>query len=808
MGPHALTPGRLQLRAIAAGCIVLLGCWGGRTGSVPPSAEWVLPASTENARTGTPTWRISRHSTGHQIEGYALRSTIAPGDSVQVAASVDRTTTVSWSIFRLGHYQGMGARQIGNSGKVTVSPQPPCQPRAPDGLVSCGWAPNVVSWMPRTAPSGAYVLVLSRPDGISSYVPFVVRRPAERGDVLVVLATSTWAAYNLYGGTSLYWDSTKPQVTSAGRAFRVSYDRPFQAQDGTGTLLSNELSAIRWLEAQNLRITYATAEDLDTDPDPLRGASVLVIPGHDEYWTQKRRDRLEAAVDRGLSVLLLSANTGYWRVRLEAAADGRERRVITCFKTSAATEDPAAPQGPLTSQFRQDPLAQPESRLFGVMYTDGLTLPEHAAPMLVRRTDHWAFASTGFVPGDVVWRANGYETDDVVPSSPTDIEILARSPLVSSLRGVAFSSMVLRQTAGGGLVFSVGAVDFVRTLSDPTLADPRAQRLVANVLYRALNRTVPTGLHFFQGAKPSAPILDRVRGATVFAGTPGTPGVIDGAAGVGLLDAPMALAVEASGALLVTDAEAKSVRRVATDGTLSTVSGFPALRAPIAIAADPLGSIWVADGDAAVVLERAPGGTVRALGQRGPSGLVDGPAAVATFEYPAALALSEDGRTLYVGDRDASAIRSIDLTQDSRPVATVTRGQVGHPTALAVAKDGTLYVQDDGSRIFTVRAGKVSLVAGNGTLGYQDGTASGARFIGQAGLALLPTGALLIADPGNYRIRKLEGGKVTTFGGNGRAAPASGQPAPLVLPTGLAVGKDGKVYVAETGNSAIRMLEP
>jgi len=659
--------------------------------------------------------------------------------------------------------------------------------------------------IPADAPVGAYLLKLTRVDGYERYVPFVVRRPRERSDVLVVLATSTWAAYNLHGGTSLYEDDEPSPSNAAHRAFRVSYDRPFSQGYGTGTLLSNERSAISWLESQPLRISYATAEEFEAADDILEDTKVVVLPGHDEYWTQLRRERTDAAVSRGVSLLLLSANTGYWRVRTDAAPDGRKARVITCFKN--AEEDTGTP---LTHRFREAPDAEPEDALFGIMYRDKLAMVDVDAPVLIRSTDHWAFEGTGLRPGDIFWRVNGYEVDALGPGAPEDTTVLATSPLLSLNGGMGWGNMVLRETARGAIVFSAGGLDFARTLSMRDVADTRAQRLVANVLYRALGSPVPT-LRAFAGWREAKPTVhvDRVRTASVLAGVAGDSGTDDGPRGVGRFRAPLALAAAPDGSLLVTDGPSGSVRRVDPDGTLTTVSGFPHCVSPVAIAADHQGRIWIADGDYGVIYERAPDGSVRTIGQKDAANVMeDGPGATARFAYPTGLALSPDQKTLWVADRNGEALHTVDLTSDARTVTTLARGQVGKPTALAMAADGGLYVQDVGSRVFLWKAGRVTVVAGSGTVGYADGPAAQARFVGHGGLALLRSGALLISDPGNYRIRKLEAGQVSTFAGNGRGVDAPNEPSALVLPAGLAVGADGKVYVAEAGNALVRVLVP
>src|SRR5262249_48112494 len=159
-------------------------------------------------------------------------------------------------------YGGTGGRLISLGGETGLGRQPPCRPRDEDGLVACGWTRGLRYHVPDDAPGGAYVLKLSRQDGFGSDVPLLVRNVRERSDVLVVLATSTWAAYNNFGGTSLYEDDDDPK-NPAHRAFRVSYDRPYAQQAGSGTLLTNEGSAITWLESQHLRISYAAAEDFE-----------------------------------------------------------------------------------------------------------------------------------------------------------------------------------------------------------------------------------------------------------------------------------------------------------------------------------------------------------------------------------------------------------------------------------------------------------------------------------------------------------------------------------------------------------------
>jgi sugar lactone lactonase YvrE len=80
----------------------------------------------------------------------------------------------------------------------------------------------------------------------------------------------------------------------------------------------------------------------------------------------------------------------------------------------------------------------------------------------------------------------------------------------------------------------------------------------------------------------------------------------------------------------------------------------------------------------------------------------------------------------------------------------------------------------------------------------------------QLGIATLADGSIAFSDPGSYRVRRIAAGRVSAFAGSGRAGrrDGPGDSADLVLPTGLAVGSDGTVYVADTGNGAVRAIAP
>jgi len=141
------------------------------------------------------------------------------------------------------------------------------------------------------------------------------------------------------------------------------------------------------------------------------------------------------------------------------------------------------------------------------------------------------------------------------------------------------------------------------------------------------------------------------------------------------------------------------------------------------------------------------------------------------------------------------------------------QAQFSDPYGLALDPHGALYVSDGGEndRIRVLRAdGSVATLAG-GAEGFQDGQGAAARFDTPSGLALDATGNLYVADTGNHAIRKVTpDGVVTTLAGNGRPGWRDGPGAQAQFdgPMGVAIDTQGRVIVADAYNDRIRAIAP
>ena len=143
-----------------------------------------------------------------------------------------------------------------------------------------------------------------------------------------------------------------------------------------------------------------------------------------------------------------------------------------------------------------------------------------------------------------------------------------------------------------------------------------------------------------------------------------------------------------------------------------------------------------------------------------------------------------------------------------------TRTSLVRPLAVAIGPGGEIYIAD-GSRIRVIRRDQtLGTFAGTGVAGYSGdgGQATRAQLNTPQGLAVDSAGNVYIADTLNYRVRRVStDGIITTVAGSGQPGYSGdwdvGTRAKLNLPTGLAIGFQGTLFIADTANNVIRLLD-
>ncbi len=489
-------------RALVAGLVAALSlaACDGRPLSAPgPGSLAHNPTVLENEKEGAADWEITAPAESGEIEGYASATSVERGRAIDLFVStLDPDYRID--VFRMGWYGGAGARRV--AGPIARpglrQPVPPLDPTT--GLVECRWRepyhlPTADASGPW--PSGVYLARLTAsPSGRQAYIVFVVRDDERRSALLFQSSVTTYAAYNNWGGRSLY------AFNSGGRpARKVSFDRPYAMSpygvrlDGAGDFLRRwEYNTLRWLEREGHDVAYLTDVDTHARADLLPRHRIFLSVGHDEYWSWAMREHVDAARDQGVHLAFLGANACFWQIRFEPGASGAPDRTVVAYKDAVATDpvaaDPSEERARRASgRWRDAPTARPESALIGVMY---LADPVDG-DVVVDDADHWAFAGTGLRRGSVLPGLLGYEVDAVAEGSPAGLRRLAHSPFSRPSGETGYADMTIHETAGGALVFATGSMywnwgldgyNAPRGHGDRVSA--AAQRITRNVLERML----------------------------------------------------------------------------------------------------------------------------------------------------------------------------------------------------------------------------------------------------------------------------------------------------------------------------------
>lgn len=154
------------------------------------------------------------------------------------------------------------------------------------------------------------------------------------------------------------------------------------------------------------------------------------------------------------------------------------------------------------------------------------------------------------------------------------------------------------------------------------------------------------------------------------------------------------------------------------------------------------------------------------------------------------------------------------LAAQEEPVAETNdtkNSQLMAPSGISKDSSGRFYMADRSFHVLRRKnlSGKYVVLAGKeGVSGYWDGSAAKALFNSPWDTVAYKKG-WAVSDTENHVIRYYDGSKVSTLAGTGKRGykNAVGKKAALNRPTGLAVGKDGKLYIADTGNNVIRVMD-
>ncbi|HKU63046.1 MAG TPA: N,N-dimethylformamidase beta subunit family domain-containing protein [Gemmatimonadales bacterium] len=445
----------------------------------------------ENRRAGDAGWKDKGRSIPSLLAMWASPYAVSGGDTLDVYIHAV-AETIDLQVYRLGWYGGVGGRLVDSQTGLHGGTQPRCgEPWS--GIVACPWRVTTRLVVPTDWVGGVYLLKARDGRGDIWSYPFVLRS-GEAHRFTAVINQFTWQAYNKWGGASFY---TFLQTSTRYTYPRISFDRPYLDQGGMTATGgpdeaggSNDLPAVRWLEANGYDVGYASDMDLADSSADLPTPHALLFVGHDEYWTWNEFDRVQALRDAGTHLAFLSGDNADWNIRVSAGTvTGRRAETLTCYKYQPDPDPPEPDE--TTTKFRDPPLDRPESELVGEIYQHllpgGASPPMEVPPDSLLGPHTRAFTlAAGLVPGDTIAIASGTEGDQFFPGAPftpkgTEMLLRAVYPVPDSTP-LYFNSTFYVAPSGAG-VWATGTNKWAAYLDgDRDPANPKVQALTRAVL--------------------------------------------------------------------------------------------------------------------------------------------------------------------------------------------------------------------------------------------------------------------------------------------------------------------------------------
>ncbi len=291
---------------------------------------------------------------------------------------------------------------------------------------------------------------------------------------------------------------------------------------------------------------------------------------------------------------------------------------------------------------------------------------------------------------------------------------------------------------------------------------------------------------------------------------------------------PSDLAIAKDGTIYIADTGNNVVRKINTDGIVSTFAGSgyagyadgigreASFNGPRGIAVDSVGNVIVADTYNNRIRKITPSGTVFTLAGSGDYHLIDGVGTKASFFHPTDVVIG-GSNIIYVADCSNNCIRKIDSDGNVSTIAGSTKSgykdglgakaQFCIPQSVSMDSNGNLIVTDDGSIRKIDARGKVSTISGNSKSGLGSGKGKNVSFYYPNSAIVDRFGSIYVTY--SNMISKVEtDGTINPFLGsiNQGLQDRIGREVSFKSPAGMAIDLQGNIFVADTENNLIRLI--
>ena len=312
----------------------------------------------------------------------------------------------------------------------------------------------------------------------------------------------------------------------------------------------------------------------------------------------------------------------------------------------------------------------------------------------------------------------------------------------------------------------------------------------------------------------------------------GNAGLIDGKGSAASFRWPCGVTVDSIGNIFVADTYNHSIRKITSAGVVTTIAGNGDIGyingiggesrfyTPHGITYARDGNLYITDTRNHTIRKLTPSGQVTTLAGSEYPGLSNGNVKNSRFALPMGIVLETNGN-LYVVDKGNDCVRKI---TPSGNVSTYAGGngygyldgagataQFNNPNGITFDSWGNLIVTDEYNNCIRKidRDGFVSKLAGSLNYGFVEGESQSAQFKSPNGVVVDKSHSVFVADTENNAIRKISAsGIVSTLAGSTENGyiDGTGQSARFNKPQGIAIDKNGVMYVADSYNNRIRKI--
>ena len=287
---------------------------------------------------------------------------------------------------------------------------------------------------------------------------------------------------------------------------------------------------------------------------------------------------------------------------------------------------------------------------------------------------------------------------------------------------------------------------------------------------------------------------------------------------------PNGIAADSSGNIYVVDTG--NIRKIDSTFYVTTIAQFINIGG---ITTDSNGNIYVADFYNHQIQKIDSSMNITTIAGDGENGFLDASGTNAKFGSPQGITTDSNGNIyvidIYYSDIVYGRIRKIDSTGDVTTIAGSTKGyatgvgtnaQFAYPNGVAIDSSGNIYVADTENNLIRAIDSSMNVTSIGGAcnvpnqLGYGTGLGTNVRFSYPNGVTTDSNGNIYVGDTVNNRIRKIDSnGVVTTIAGDGTYdfADDQGTNAKFRNPNGIATDSSGNIYVADSANNLIRMID-